>query len=143
MRQLILTAIFLFTPLLAFGQCGSESQCVPNAVIDRATAAVTELAAARDTIEAFKRERGATDAERAAAARLIDRLNGVIATQDKLAVEYDKVIALYKALIAEQAALIDRQSKMLSKGKSGFEKFTSLLKTVGAILAGVTLGRGL
>lgn len=143
MKKLILIAIFLFTPVFAYGQCTDGSVCISQTTIDRATAAVTELAAARQVIEAFGKERAATQAEREAAARLVDRLNNVIAVQDRLATEYDKVILLYKAVIAEQAALIERLQKMLNAPKSAWQRFASALKTITYILAGAALGRGL
>jgi hypothetical protein len=143
MRKLLLIAIFLFTPLLASAQCAADSQCVPNAVIDRATAAATELVAARATIEAFQNERTATTAERESAARLIDRMNAVISLQDRMSVEYEKALTLYKKVLDEAFALIEKQSKMLNRGKSGWDKFVSAVKTVLTLATGVALGRGL
>lgn len=141
MKKLILIAIFIFTPLFTYGQCAGDAVCVPQAVVDRATAAATELLAAREVIAAFAKERTATEQERASAARLIDRLNGVIAVQDRLNLEYNAVINLYKEVVEMQSALIEKLTKRLDAPKSAWAKFVSALKTVATLLAGVAIGR--
>ena len=143
MKKLVLITILLFAPLVAYTQCSEGSQCVPNAVIDRATAAATELAAARQVIEAFSKERTANEQERASAARLIDRLNAVILVQDRLNIEYNAVIGLYKETIKMYAELVEKMTAQLNKPRSVWAKFLSALKTITVLIAGVTLGRGL
>mgnify|MGYP001607199607 CR=1 FL=1 len=144
MKRILIIAIFLLTPLFAYGQsCPSESQCVPNTVIDASVKAVNELASARQVIEAFKTERGLNEAERASAARLVDRLNGIISTQDKLAVEYDRVILLLKDVIKMQSELVEKMQKMLNAPKSAWSRFVSAIKTIGYVLTGIGIARGL
>lgn len=143
--KLILFTIFLLAPLAAFGQCVDRPNdpCVPvhQSVIDGATAAATELLAARQVIEAFGRERTATQQERESAARLIDRLNSVILVQDRLNLEYNAVIALYKAVVQMQSELIEKLSKQLNAPKSAWQKFVSALKTIANVALGIVIGR--
>lgn len=139
MKKLILIAIFLLAPLTIAAQCTDGSVCVAQTTIDRSTAAAVELAAARDTIAAFGRERTATQAERESAARLIDRLNAVISVQDRLNVEYNAVIGLYKEVVTMQSALIEKLTKRLDAPRSAWSKFLGVLKTVATLLAGAAL----
>lgn len=141
MKRLILFTVFLLAPLTLAAQCEPGSVCVKQTVIDSATKAVGELVAARATIEAFGRERTATQAERESAARLIDRLNAVIAVQDRLNLEYNAVITLYKQVVEMQSALIETLTKRLNAPKSGWAKVASVLKTIANIALGIVIGR--
>jgi len=142
MKQLILITIFLLAPLTAFGQCETGSVCVKQSTIDAATAAANELIEARRVIEAFGRERTATQAERESAARLIDRLNSVIAVQDKLNLEYTAVINLYKETVKMQSELLEKLIARVDAPKSGWAKFVAALKTIATLATGILLGRG-
>lgn len=144
---------FIITFLVCVAVIDTSAQCVdrPNdpcvpvnqTVIDAATKAATELLAARDVIARFATERTATQAERESAARLIERLNAVIAVQDRLNVEYNAVIALYKSVVQMQSELIERMTRQLNAPKSAFQKLASALKTLGSIALGIVVGRGL
>ena len=138
------TILFVLTFSLAVSaQCSGNSVCVPQATIDQATAAAVELKAARAVIASFQNERTATDAERASAARLVDKLNAVIATQDKLQTEYVAVVELYKQVVQMQSDLIQKMIAQANKPKSAFSKFVQVLKEIAILAAGITLGRGL
>lgn len=139
MKTLILIAIFAAG---AFGQCTGDSVCVPQTVVDKATAAAIELKSARDVIAAFALERTANANERESAARLIDRLNQVIAVQDRLKGEYEAVIALYKQVITMQAEFIDKLTTAQAK-TSAFKKFLRAVKDIALFAAGVLVTRGL
>jgi len=143
MRKLILFAIFLLAPLTVLGQCDTGSVCVKQTTIDAATRVATELVEAREVIARFQAERTATDAERASAGRVIERLNSVIALQDRMTAEYKTVMDMYKSVVQMQSELIDRLTKQLNAPKSAWQKLVATLKTLAAIATGITLGRGL
>lgn len=143
MKKLILCTIFLLAPLTVLGQCETGSVCVKQTTIDAATKAATELVEAREVIARFQVERTATQAERDSATRLIDRLNNVIAVQDRLTAEYKVVQDMYREVIKMQSELIDRMAKQLDAPKSAFQKFMDALKTLASIAIGVGIGRGL
>lgn len=142
-QRLIVVAFFsLFAVISLQAQCEPGSVCVRQATIDAATAAASELLQAREVIAKFTTERAATQAERDSAARLIDRLNAVIAVQDRLNLEYTAMTAMYKQVIQMQAELIERMSKQLNAPKSGWAKFLGALKTIANIAVGIAIGRG-
>lgn len=152
MRKLLFTTAFCFLlTLSAYGQtvqvltkadeCPADKVCVSQSTIDKAAKAADELLAARDALAKFAAERTVHDAERKAAAVLIDNLNVLVATGQRIQDEQTKVIALYKSVMEMQAGIIERLEKMLSKPKSGWAKFADILKTVAAVLSGVVLGR--
>lgn len=129
---------------LANGQCvdDANSICVPRADVDRATKMAIELKAARETIAAFQNEREATAQERASAARLIDRLNGIVNLQDRMTAEYETVLKLYKEVVEMQSELIEKMTKQLNKPRSAWSRFLSAVKTVITLAAGISIGRG-
>lgn len=143
MRKLILSTIFLLAPLTVLGQCDTGAVCVKQTTIDAATRVATELVEARDVIARFQAERTATDAERASAGRVIERLNSVIALQDRMTAEYKVVMDMYKSVVQMQSELIDRLTKQLNAPKSAWQKLVATLKTLAAIATGITIGRGL
>lgn len=146
MKKLILATIFLLAPIAVLGQCVERPNdpCVSvnQTVIDKAVAVATELIAARDVIAKFVVQGTATQAERESAARLIDRLNGVIAVQDRLTKEYDLVLAMYKDVVKMQAELIEKLIKQVSAPKTGWAKFADALKTIANVALGIVIGRG-
>jgi hypothetical protein len=125
-------------------QCVStpDDPCVSvkQSLIDRAAATATELKHARDVIAAFELERATSQAERIAAQALIKSLNDVMDVRGRIITEYERMQVVYQKVIDMQAQLIERQSALLNKGKSGWDKFLVVLKTVGAIALGIVIG---
>lgn len=145
LRQIaVAIALCVAASLSAYSQqsCPDGSVCVRQSTIDAATKAAVELAEARDVIAKFTAERAITQQERESAARLIDRLNSVIAVQDKLNKEYETVIALYKSVVQMQAEIIERLGKQINMPKSPWQKLVGALKTLATFAAGIALGRG-
>jgi hypothetical protein len=58
----------------------------------------------------------------------------------RIITEYERMQVVYQKVIDMQAQLIERQSALLNKGKSGWDKFLDVLKTVGAIALGIVIG---
>lgn len=136
------TILFVLAFSLAVSaQCQSGSVCVPQTTIDQATAAAIELKSARAVIASFQLERTATDAERSSAGRLVDKLNAVIATQDKLQTEYVAVIELYKQVVQMQTDLITKLTAQINKPRSTFQKFIDTLKEIAILVGGIAIGR--
>lgn len=121
----------------------AQKVCISQEAADKCVKCAQELTAARDVIAKFQTERSASEAERAAAQALIKGLNDLVAVKDRIAAEKDKVIALYENVVAMYQRIIDGLEKQINKPKSGWQKFLSALKTIGYILAGAALGRGL
>lgn len=144
--------IFLVIFSLFFGAAVS-AQCVATptdpcisvnqSLIDRAAKAGAELIEARKVIAAFVIERASNAAESAAAAKYIERLNAVIAAQDRLTDTHNQMLALWKDLSAEKDKLIERYEKQLSAGKTPWQKFLDAVKTVLTIGVGIGIGRSL
>lgn len=144
MKKILLISAFCFLlTLSAYSQCADGSVCVSQVTIDKAAKAADELLAARDALTKFAAERTVHDAERKAAAVLIDNLNALVATGQRIQDEQTKVIQLYKSVVEMQAGIIERLEKMLSKPKSGWNRLLDILKTIAAIATGITLGRGM
>lgn len=148
MKRILLTLVTCFVLTLAVsGQCVStpDDPCisVKQSLIDRAAAAANELQHARDVIAAFELERATSQAERIAANALIKSLNDVLDVRGRIIAEYERMQTVYQKVIDMQAQLIERQFALLNKGKSGWDKFFEVLKTVGAIALGIALAGGL
>lgn len=144
MKRLTLILVFgLFAVVSLRAQCAPGSVCVPQQTIDRAAQAASELIEARKVIQEFTKERAATDAERAASAKLIDGLNALVTTKDRIETEQNKIIDLYKQTVILQQEIIERLEKRLMAPKSGWNKFTATLEKVALILVGVALKGGL
>lgn len=145
MKKLILFTIFLLAPLTVAAQCVDKPNdlCVPvnQSVIDRAVKAAGELISAREVIAAFQSERTATAAEREAAGRLIERLNAVIAVQDRLNLEYNAVITLYKQVIEMYSGLVEKMTKQINAPKTAWQKFVNALKVIANVALGIVIGR--
>lgn len=142
-RLLVIIGMLLVATMYGYGQCASGSVCVPQATIDKAAQAASELMEARKVIQEFTRERAATDAERAASQKLIDGLNSLVATKDRIQTAQNEIIDLYKQVVAMQQGIIERYEKQLSKGKSAWQKFAATLEKVAYLLAGVALAGAL
>ena len=79
----------------------------------------------------------------------IDALNSLIVIFERKDVIYqslldlrDQAFAVYEKVIKIQSEMIDRLTKQLNRGKSGFDKFLGVLKTVAVLLSGYALGHG-
>lgn len=144
---LLVVTLFLLASVAINAQCVEKPNdpCVPvnQSILDRAGRAADELLAARDALVKHASERTVTDAERKAAATLIDGLNQLVATGQRIQDEQTKVITLYKNVIEMYQGIVERLEKMIARPQSGWQRFASLLKTVGNILAGIALGRAL
>jgi len=144
MKKLLL-AIFLNLVVgvtLGFSQ-DEPKVCLSQTAINKCASAVAELLEARTVITEFQKERSTSVAEREAAAKVIAGLNDLVIVKDRVIATYEQINALYKQTVEIQSQIIDKLEKRLLKGKSGFERFLDVLKTVGYILAGAALGRGL
>lgn len=146
MKNVLLVSVTCFIlTLSAYGQCVSTASdpCVSihQSTIDRAARAADELIEARNVIAEFTKERAASQAERAAAAKVIEGLNQLVATKDRIEVEQNKIIKLYVDVVAMQQTIIEKLEKRLSAPKSGFQKLLEVLKRVGDIAVGVAIGR--
>ena len=140
MRKFVWLIIIFFTFAIGINaQCSAGSVCVSQSTIDSASAAITELIAARDVIKKFEAERVMTTAERTAAQVLIKNLNDVIDVRGRIIGEYESMIKLYKSVIDMQGQIIERLEKQLMKGKSGWQKFVGILEKVVLVLAGAGL----
>jgi hypothetical protein len=147
MKKLFFVSFLVFSALSVSGQCVSTptDPCVSvhQSLLDRAAAAATELAQARDVIAKFTAERLVTEAERNAAKALIQSLNDVLDVRGRIITEYERMQAVYQKVIDMQSQLIEKLTKELAKPKSGWARFWEVLKTVASIAFGIAIGRGL
>lgn len=127
----------------AYGQCAPGSVCIDQDTLNKASAAVDELKAAREVISKFQIERSATDAERVASQALIKGLNDLISTKDKIIVEYERINALYRQVIEFQQKIIANLEKQLAKPKSGWQKLWATLEKIALVALGIGLRSGI
>jgi len=143
-RTIILCGIFCFGASLANAQCvpTATDPCISinQSVLDRTSAALTELAASRDVIAKFKAQNTLTDAQAKAADVLIKNLNDLVDVRGRVIVEYEAMQKLYKSVIDMQGQIIERLEKMLNKPKSGWAKLAAILEKTVILLAGVAIG---
>ena len=116
---------------------------VNQSLLDRSAKAAAELIEARKVIASFMAERTAWDAERQAAAKLIERLNAVIAAQDRLTDTHNQMLGMWKDLNAEKDRLIAKYEVKLNAPKTPWQRFLDALKTVATIAVGIGIGRSL
>lgn len=145
MKKLILFLIIILAPLGVAGQCVDtpDDPCVAikQSELNKATAAIKELVAARDVIAKFTAERAFTDAERKAAQVLIQSYDSLLATKDKMILEYERIQGFYKQVVDFQQQIITNLERQLNRPTTAWQKF---IKTVGRIVvfaAGVYIGR--
>jgi hypothetical protein len=105
--------------------------------------AFREVVALRETVEKFQAERAATTVERAASQALIKGLTEVIDLRSKIEATQQQQIDVLQKFIDVQTKLLETMEKRLNKPKSFFDKVLATIKTIGYILAGAALGRGL
>lgn len=145
-RTFLITVFVLLLAVLMVGRAQAQDApkvCVSQEAANKCVAAAAELIEARNVIAEFQKERAASIAEREAANTVIKGLNDLIAVKDRISAEKDKAFELLQKIVTIQQTMIDDLVARLNKPKSGFQRFMDALKTVGYILAGVTLGRGL
>lgn len=128
----------------AFGQdCPSGKVCLEQATANRLYSVATELIAAKDVINKMLLERGASDAALTSAQQVIKGWSELDAINNTIIAKQKDVIALYERTIQLYHGLVDGLEKRLMKGKSSWDKFVGILKTLATLAAGITLGRGL
>lgn len=147
MKNILLALTFSLTFALTFsGDVRAQDEpkvCISQEAANKCVTVAAELIEARKVIADFQRLDAKSVAEREAAGVLIKGLNDLIAVKDRIETEREKMMALYERVIAMQQGIIDQLEKRLNRPKSGFSKFLDVLKAVGYILAGVSLGRGI
>jgi len=145
--KVLLFAIFLLAPIVTYSQCTSTptDPCVQinQSILDRTSKALTELTAARDTIQKFTNERAANDALNAASLQVIKAANEVIAYKDKIIADQDKLNTMYEKVIQLQSALIEKLTAQINAPKSAWQKFIQTVERIAVLTLGITIGRGL
>lgn len=119
----------------------------PNLVVDQkyiddCTKAFDEVVALRAAVLEFRVVGAKTSAERVTSDALIKGLNELLSIKDRTIAAYEMKEKVYDSIIKLQSDMIDRMAKQLSQGKTAWQKFASVLKTVVVLAAGVTFGRG-
>jgi len=116
---------------------------INQSILDRTSKALTELTAARDTIQKFTNERAANDALNAASLQVIKAANEVIAYKDKIIADQDKLNTMYEKVIQLQSALIEKLTAQINAPKSAWQKFIQTVERIAVLTLGITIGRGL
>jgi pyruvate formate-lyase activating enzyme-like uncharacterized protein len=114
---------------------------VSQTFVDDCTKAFTEVVELRDAVAKYRNVASLTLAERQASDAVIKGLNELIAVKDRIFEATELKAKLYERIIEIQSQMIEKLNKQLNKGKSGFEKFVSVLKVIGLVLAGAALAR--
>ena len=143
--KILLFAIFLLAPIVTYSQCTTQAGyiCMAQSENDRISKALTELTAARDTIQKFTNERAANDALNAASLQVIKAANEVIAYKDKIIADQDKLNTMYEKVIQLQSALIEKLTAQIGQKPSAWSKFIQTVEKIALITLGITVGRGL
>lgn len=141
------TLMLMAAPVLAQSQppelCPAGKVCIEQETANKLYSVATQLVEAKDVIAKMLAERGASDAAIASALKTIEGWKSLDAINNTIIAKQKDVIALYEQVMKLQMQIIENLEKRLAKPRSAFGKFLDALKTVGFILAGVTLGRGL
>jgi len=144
--------IILCVALIVFGTWISNAQTIPcpagficlsQEKANETASRLKELIEARDVIAKFTLERGLAIAERDAANALVKRINEMIALDDRMMLTYEKAMTQMQKIMDMQTALIEKLITRLDKPKSPWKQFLDALKTVAAIVVGISIGRGL
>jgi len=139
----VIAVVLLFGAMNISAQCSTDSVCVPQATIDRAARAADELAAARIAITKLEAERDVSTVAIRSAQTAIDSLQRAVQVGKDIQTIQEQVIETLKGIIKLQSEIIERYEKQLSRGKSGWQKFVNVLKTIATIAFGIGIGRGL
>ncbi len=152
-RFLLILAICLLLAAGSYAQTVSPTPdrsrpvTVTQGFVDDASKAFALVVELRDSLQKEKELNEAKGVTNAAKDAQIVALNGLIAIFERKDVIYqslldlrDQAFAVYEKVIKIQADMIDRMAKQLSKGKSGWDKFVGVLKTVATIVLGVAIG---
>lgn len=143
-KVVLMLAMFLVLAVSAQAQdCPSGFQCVPQAQFNTILNRLEQLVEAKDTINKMLAERGASDAAINSALKVIEGWKELDAINNTIILKQKDVIALYERVMQMQMTIIENLEKRLLKPKSGFSRFLDVIKTVGYILSGIALGRGL
>lgn len=151
--------IFTSKPLLGIAlvavfAISGHAQCVDSTVddpcisvhqstLDRAAKAVNELTEARKVIEAFSKERIASEVERQAYKNALDVSASALAIFQKGITDRERLIELQDKAIQAMAQLNDKLIQQMGKPRSAWSKFLSAVKTILTLAAGVKVGQGL
>lgn len=140
---LLLWLAFAASNLSAQNNCPAGMVCIEQESANKLYSVATQLVEAKDAIAKLLAERGASDAAVASALKTIEGWKSLDAINNTIIAKQMDVIALYEQVMKTQQGIIESLDKRLNKPKSAWKKFADALKTLGFILAGVTLGRGL
>jgi flagellar biosynthesis chaperone FliJ len=145
MKRILLIAIFLFAPMVAYSQCTASPGfvCVSQDTMDRTAKALDEIPKLRDLVAKQATSLNLSDAERVAAQALVKALNDALDIRGRLIVDYEKMMTVYERVIAMQTQLIEKLTAQINKPRSAWQKFLTTLKEIAILAAGITLGRGL
>lgn len=136
--------VLLFA-LSANAQCTTQPGfvCISQEAANRAASVVEKYNAALAVIAAFEVERGANATKDAAKDALIAKLREIGEVDNLIHAKEAEMRKLYEQVIAMYQGVVEKLEKRLNAGKSGFAKFMDAVKTIGYILSGIALGRGL
>lgn len=122
---------------------------VSQSFLDDSAKAFALVVSLRDALQKEQMANGASAVTKAALQSQIDALNSLIVIFERKDVIYQSLLDLrdqafktYERIIAIQTEMIERLTKQLNRGKSGWDKFLGVLKTVAVLLSGYALGHG-
>lgn len=139
----VLWIAFAASNAVAQDVCPAGKVCIDQDTANKLFNVANQLVEAKDVIAKMLAERGASDAAVASALKTIEGWKSLDAINNTIIAKQMDVIALYEQVMKTQQGIIESLDKRLNKPKSAWKKFADALKTLGFILAGVTLGRGL
>ena len=147
MRKTLLCLTLVFCgALVTFAQstqCPQGQVCLDQATANDIYKKPDELVAAKDAINKMLAERNASDAAINAANMLIESYKQQDAVNGQIVLKYKDAMAMYEQVVKMQQQVIDSLTKRLNAPKSTFAKVMTVIKEIGILLAGVTIGRGL
>lgn len=138
---LILALTLLFAGIgQAQTVCPSGFVCLPQAAANDIFDKLGQLVAAKDLIIKLQTQAGTADTTIANALKVIEGWKELDAVNGQIIVKKDEIIKLYERVMQIQMQIIENLEKRLMKGKSSFDKFIGVLKTIVTFAAGVALG---
>lgn len=147
MKHILLASVLCFVLILtARSQCVEKPQdpCVPvnQSILDRASKALDDYAAAKLAIVALEKERGLSDKEREVTKAAFAVYDSAIAVFQKGLADRDKVIELMDKALTAMVQLNDKLLEQMNKKPSAWSKLVKTLTEIAILVAGVALGRG-
>jgi hypothetical protein len=148
-KWIFILAVFACCAISAAAQppapapCPAGFVCLPQASANDIFDKLNQLVAAKDLIIKLQTQAGTADTALANALKVIEGHIELHAVNDQIILKKDQIILLYERVMALQMQIIENLEKRLTRGKTTLEKIAGVLKTIGYILAGAALGRGL